>query len=175
MSDRYRKELLMIICAEVTDTYSSTMRAINKDNPKKLQQFMKTFKDAFDSALNNDEEYHQDVALEEAKNANNCNLSYKFMKLAQLSISAQENPDFVGRNLASIIKILLSKVPHDKAAAYENMRSKILNMSAAEITNINMPITAAYGQALTLLKTTLNGYQPGYITNVLASTARHLY
>lgn len=65
-----RKEKLKIIASDVdecTSTYSAFMRKLNKENPNLMKDFMRSFKDAFDAAMNERLENHQGVALLKAK------------------------------------------------------------------------------------------------------------
>lgn len=172
-----RKEALGLIslCAtapDTSDTYSSMMRKINKKNPESMKSFMKSFKEAFDSAIDHDLDAHQDVALLEAQKKLSYNLLVEFAKTAQ---ALYADPNVVGKALSDVSKLLLSRVPHDKVKAYDNVRSKLMNMNVSEISSTNLPDTAAYGQIITLMKTLLHGYDSEYIRNVLSSTANNLY
>ena len=52
---------------EVTETFSAAMRKLNKDEPKKVQEFMKALKEALDEALEEGVDDHQNIALLQAK------------------------------------------------------------------------------------------------------------
>ena len=59
---------LVRLMEEPTATYSSIMRDLNKDGDKdKRLAFMKSFKQAFDNAMNQSLENAQSIALLEAK------------------------------------------------------------------------------------------------------------
>jgi hypothetical protein len=158
---------------EETETYSSVMRDLNKNDPEKIPEFMRKFKDAFDAALESDIDDHQTVALMEAKTSLGCDVDYRLWKFAQVALS--NDPDKVGQTLASIVKIILSRVPHAQQDVYANIRKQLFTMSVAEIAGKSLPATAGYGQAITLIKTMLNGYDAAFIAKVLASISRHLY
>lgn len=52
--------------AEVTTTYSATMRRLRKDQPDKVLDFMKAFKKAFDQAIDEKLDDSESIALMEA-------------------------------------------------------------------------------------------------------------
>jgi hypothetical protein len=159
---------------EVTDTFSSHMRKLNKEDPEKAIAFMKAFKEAFDNALDNNLDNHQDVALLCAKESVANIKEDRLLKFAQATLFSKQNPQEVGASLARVINILMDKLPHDKAGALQNMRGKLSKINPTDIALSNMPETAAYGQSITLVKTLLNGYSPKYIQQVLHHTIQHL-
>ena len=161
-----KKELFMVLSsvAESTDTYSSVLRELNKnDDVEKRTLFMKKFKEAFDNAMDQDLDDHEDIALNEARK----------VKLAQLAMGNNSNQ--VGKIVADIVKVILARVPHDRVSTYNNMRNKILNINVSDVSGKNLPDTATYGQAITLIKTLLSGYDPEFIKKVLISAANNLY
>ena len=171
-----RKQIFAkILEPEFMDTYSSVMRDLNKQKSDKIKDFMASFKDAFDDAMEDKLEDHQDVALVAAKKVLAQNISWRFMKLAQAVVGISNNPEEVGRIVADIVKVILARMPKDKLSLYNNMRTKILNLNVAEISNTKLPDTAAYGQALTLIKTLLNGYDSEFVKKVLISASKYLY
>ncbi|KKN74495.1 hypothetical protein LCGC14_0390120 [marine sediment metagenome] len=168
-----KSELLTILASteESVDTYSSTMRELNKNDPKKIQLFMKKFKDAFDNVLDQGlEDNHQDIALEEAR----ASYHSRFVKLAQAAVGTSNNPNEVGKTVAEIVRVILARVPQEKDITYDTMRKKILSMNVAEISGTTLPDTAAYGQALTLIKTLLSGYAAEFVQQVLVSASNNL-
>ena len=158
---------------EPTSTYSATMREINKNNPELREEFMRKFKDAFDMAIEKGLQDPQTLALMEAKKSLGSNINYRLLKLAQ--IARTKDPAEVGRTLAAIVKIILTKLPYDSREAYENIRQKIMNLNTADISRKELPGTAAYGQALTLIKTMLHGYDQQFISKALSSLVKNLY
>ncbi len=56
---------------EDTSTYSAYMRKLKKDNPESMEEFMRHYKEAFDAAMEEDLENHQNVALLKAKQESN--------------------------------------------------------------------------------------------------------
>ena len=164
-----------ILEPESLDTYSSVMRDLNKQKSDKIKDFMVSFKEAFDDAMEDELEDHQAVALSAAKKVLAHNVSWRFTKLAQAVVGISDNPEEVGRIVADIMKVILARMSKDKLSVYNNMRTKILNLNVAEISNTRMPDTAAYGQALTLIKTLLNGYDSEFVKKVLISASKYLY
>lgn len=63
-----RKMALQLIkeSTEVTTTYSAMMRKLRKDQPGKVRDFMKAFKNAFDQATAQKLDDSESVALMEA-------------------------------------------------------------------------------------------------------------
>jgi len=159
---------------EETETFSAVMRKLNKDEPEKVQEFMKAFKKAFDDAIEDKLDDHQNIALLQAKKSIASKNNDRFLKMAQVMI-ANRNPQEVGASLAQVIKILMERLPHDKNSSLTNMRGKVSQLNPTEIALASMPDTAAYGQSITLIKTLLNGYSPEYIKQVLSFTAQSLY
>jgi len=94
-------------------------------------------------------------------------------KLAQ-SLSLGE-PVTVGQEMAGIIGFILRSVPEgDRLAALENLRSRLIELNAAEISAKTAPPSAAIGQSITFVKTLLNGLPYNYIKTVLDTTVRSL-
>ena len=84
MISRIKQLEYILASSEVTSTYSSTMRDLNKENNiNKTIQFMKAFKEAFDNAMEEGDENHQEVALLEAKRKTASN--YRLIELTKLS------------------------------------------------------------------------------------------
>lgn len=160
---------------ETTDTFSATMRKLHKEDPKKMVEFAKSFKEAFDDAMEEGIDDHQTVALLQAKKSVASIQEDRFLKFAQTIMASNRNPQEVGASLAQIIKILMEKLPHDRKSSLANMRNKVSKLNPTEIALSAMPETAAYGQSITLIKTLLNGYSPEYIKQVIAFTAQSLY
>ena len=160
---------------EITETFSGVMRELNKEDKEKALTFLRGFKDAFDEAMEEGLEDHQNLALLQAKKCVASQKNDRLIKLAQAMMSANRNPNEVGASLAQVIKILMEKLPHDNSVALTNMRNKLSQLNQTEIALSSMPETAAYGQSITLIKTLLNGYSPEYIRQVLSSTTKSLY
>lgn len=105
---------------------------------------------------------------------------YKSAKLFEekslLSLGQQSmqnaGADEVGRTLASIVRVILSRAPHDNATS--KIKEKFLALNPAEIAAKNSPESASYGQAITLVKTMLNGRDIGFISSALKSLVSNL-
>lgn len=169
MSRQLELAIILASTEESVDTYSSALRRLNKKNSKNTIEFMKRFKDAFDDALEQDLEEHQNIALRKA-------LAFKESRLVKLAktVIAGNNPVEVGKTVAHIVKVILARVPDKKDITYNTMRNKILNLNVAEISGTALPDTAAYGQSLTLIKTLLSGYDPEFVRKVLISASNYL-
>jgi len=95
-------------------------------------------------------------------------------KLAQ-SLSLGD-PTVVGQEMAGVIGFILRSVPdQDRVAALENLRGKLTVLNAAEIASKQAPPSAAIGQAITFVKTLLNGLPYNYVKTVLDTTIRSLH
>jgi flagellar biosynthesis/type III secretory pathway protein FliH len=171
-----RRALLTILSSteESVDTYSGALRELNKQDSESTMLFMKEFKDAFDNALEQGAEDHQDVALQEANKVLAEESKPRIIKLAQTAISTSNDPNEIGKTVAEIVKIILARMTEDRGTVYNNMRNKILSLNVAEISGTNLPETAAYGQSLTLIKTLLSGYDAQFVQQVLVSASNHL-
>lgn len=157
---------------EETSTYSAMMREINKNRPEIREEFMRKFKDAFDRAMEENLEDHQTIALMEAKKSLGSNINYRLYSLGQLAMT--NNPTQVGQTLAKVVKVLLSRVPHDQAKAYSTIRNKIMTIDPGSLASQDFPVTASYGQAITLIKTMLYGYDLKFVTQALNSLVKNL-
>ena len=106
-----RKEFFVILASteESVGTYSSVMRELNKQDSEKRKLFMRKFKDAFDAALDADNEDHQQVALMSAQKVL-AHSSERFVKLAQTAVGIGNNPNEVGKTVADIVKVILKQV-----------------------------------------------------------------
>lgn len=169
MSRQIELAIILASTEESVETYSAALRELNKNDSKNTISFMKQFKDAFDDALEQGLEDHQDVALMKALASQESRL----IKLAR-TVIAGNDPIQVGKTVAHIIKVILARVPQGKDVTYNTMRNKILNLNVAEISGTSLPDTAAYGQSITLIKTLLSGYDPEFVRKVLVSASNNL-
>ena len=98
----------------------------------------------------------------------------EIQKLAQtLSLG---DPVTVGREMAGIIGFILRSVPQEgRMGALENLRGKLAALNPAEISSKQSPPTAAVGQAITFVKTILNGLPYNYVKTVIDTTLRTLH
>lgn len=95
-------------------------------------------------------------------------------KLAQ-TISLGD-PVSVGREMAGIIGFILRSVPPDgRVQALQNLKGKLSALSPGDIAGKQSPPTAAVGQAITFVKTILNGLPYNYVKTVLDTTLRTLH
>jgi|ERR1700722_12218559 len=158
-------------------TYSSIMRALNKDNKKDLMQnFQQTFKAAFDKAYMSGEEHPEQIALEKAK----LELEAKTAELKDIitkTAAAIElgKPEEAGRYLAALVKFLLKRIsPEKRAKAINSMKNKIYYINEYTIASKRTPPSSSMGQSLTILKTLLLEHNPIYIRSVLNEIVKAL-
>lgn len=67
MSNRRKAFEKILATKEDASTYSSALRGMNKKNSNDTIPFMKAYKDAFDEAMEEALEDHQNIALLKAK------------------------------------------------------------------------------------------------------------
>lgn len=156
--------------ASKTQSYSSFMRDLVKSKDKEeIKRFQSIYKELFDKSVlenNFDEETLLNDAMEEF-NSDNLTKAASAINLG--------DPDFAGEYLANIIKFLLRRISDEKrTAAIQLMKKKIYYINEFSIAAKKIPASAAYGQAITLLKNVLIEHNPSYIRSVLNSIVVHL-
>lgn len=98
----------------------------------------------------------------------------RILKLAQ-AVNDLGDPRMTGRSISQIIRFLLRKIPFTKRPhAMMGLRKKIWELSEYDMAAKKSPDTASIGQAITFIKTLLNGKQPAYIRQVLSEVVRSL-
>ena len=158
-----------------TTTYSETMRWLKKNAPESMESFMKTYKDAFDEAMDRDVEDPESAAMLQALQAEVSPCSDRMYKMAQVVVH-MGSPEIAGKGLADIVSFIMKKVPDaSRPQAINNLRAKILKLNERNISAKAMPPTASFGQAITFIKTILNGHDSGYIKKVLTSISANLH
>jgi transcription termination factor NusB len=99
---------------------------------------------------------------------------YRLLKLGQAAMTLSDI-EITGKNIAEIIRFILSKIPYQKRPyALMKVRHKIWNLDEYDISSKKSPDTAAIGQAITFMKTLLNGKQSGYVRNVITEVVKRL-
>lgn len=150
-----------------SDSYSSIMRSLDK---KEKEVFQKAFKAAFDEALLSDSKRPEKEALEKAKPS----IKKHDLKTTASSIDLGD-PQYAGEYLAKLIKFLLRRIsPAKMKPAIETMKKKVYYINEYDIAAKKIPASAAYGQAITLLKHLLIEHNPQYIRTVLNNIIRFL-
>jgi len=176
-------------------SYSFIMRRLRQLGDKdRIKEFQKAFKDAFDEAYIEGLDNYDDVALmqaiqkvelkpEEAKAVDSEEKDTKKLEaevtsdLVKLGQAASDlgDPEFAGRAISDILKFLMRKIPYEQRPHnFMSMRQKILDLDEHDMASKNSPVTASMGQSLTMIKTLLNGKDPGYIRKTLEQIVRHL-
>ncbi len=171
-----RKTALDIMnSATPTTTYSETMRWINKNAPESMENFMKVYKDAFDEAMELEVDDPEGAAMLQALQTNASPYSDRIYKLAQ-NVIHMGSPEVAGKGLADIVSFIMKKVPDsNRPDAISSLKQKILRLNERNIAVKKTPDTASFGQAITFIKTVLNGHDPVYIRKVLTSISAHLH
>jgi transcription termination factor NusB len=160
--------------ASEDESYSSLMRELNKNNDERIEEFQKTFKDAFDAAYINGDEKPEEIALEKAKEII-AEITYDDLLFKAATSIEMGDPLYAGKYLSEIIKFLLRRIsPEKQAKALDLMKRKVWYINEYDIASKKIPASAAYGQAITLLKHILMEHSPNYIRAVLNSIVRNL-
>ena len=98
----------------------------------------------------------------------------KTIKLAR-TIIEMGTPEVAGKGIADIILFLLKRIePENRAKAIRKLKFKIWELDEINISSKKTPASASLGQALTFIKTILNGHNPHYIRSVLSNIVRNL-
>ena len=98
----------------------------------------------------------------------------RMIKIAQSAVFSGK-PEDTGDVLAYIIQFILKKVDFIRRPHYTaKLKEKIWNLNENEMGGKKSPQTASLGQAITFIKTILNGQPPSYIRAVLAQIMRVL-
>lgn len=169
-----RKVALDILNSTPTTNYSETMRWLNKNAPESVESFMKTFKIAFDEAVEKDLEDPANAAMLQALQTKASKTDERIFKLAQ-NIIHMGSPEIAGKGLADIVSFIMKRVPGaQRSKAIASLRQKILDLNEKNIAVKKVPETASFGQAITFIKTVLNGHDPAYIRKVLTSISANL-
>lgn len=98
----------------------------------------------------------------------------RLLKLGQLMVDHGEI-GATGRGIAEVIKFLMRKVPYEKRPhSIMSLKKKVWDLDEYDMASKKSPPTASMGQAITFIKTLLNGKSPGYIRSVLSVVVRNL-
>ena len=160
-------------------SYSAIMRMMRKKADKdQVRQFLTFFKNEFDKALKKNLQKPEKIALQ--------NSLIKFNKLHKLkvkkklvksaAVSELGNPIMVGKYLADIVKFTLMRLPPERRPkAMDSLRNKFYTMNITDISQKDLPPTAAIGQSITFVKTVLFNHDPHYIRQVINNLVKNLY
>jgi transcription termination factor NusB len=97
-----------------------------------------------------------------------------FNKYAQ-SVIELGDPQAAGKSLAEIVKFITKRISKERRTeSLGKLRNKIWNLNEHDISSKKTPPTASLGQAITFLKTVLNGHKPQYIRDILRAVVREL-
>lgn len=158
--------------------YSAIMRKLReKASQEQVIRFLKIYKEQFDNAVKKKLQKPERVALQNAlikfNRFHKIKLDKKLTKNA--SISELGNAEQVGRYLSDIVKFTISKMQQEKRlAALHKLKQKFYSMNESEISNKNLPESAAVGQSITFVKHVLFNHDAKYIRDVLNALVRYL-
>lgn len=158
--------------------YSAFMRKLReKASQEQVMVFLKMYKDQFDNAVKKKLQKPERVALQNAlvkfNKVHKIRLDKKMTKSA--SVSELGNAEQVGRYLSDIVKFTISKMQQEKRLnALQKLKQKFYSMNENEISNKNLPESAAVGQSITFVKHVLFNHDAKYIRDVLNALVRYL-
>lgn len=158
--------------------YSAFMRKLReRASQEQVLLFLKLYKDHFDNAVKKKLQKPERVALQNAlvkfNKVHKVRLDKKMTKSA--SVSELGNAEQVGRYLSDIVKFTISKMQQEKRlTALQRLKQKFYSMNENEISNKNLPESAAVGQSITFVKHVLFNHDAKYIRDVLNALVRYL-
>lgn len=158
--------------------YSAVMRKLReKASQEQVLLFLKLFKMQFDNAVKKKLQKPERVALQNAlvkfNKVHKIKLDKKLLKNA--SVSELGNAEQVGKYLSDIVKFTIAKMQQDKRLnAVQRLRQKFLLMNENEISQKNLPESAAVGQSITFVKHVLFNHDSKYVRDVLNALVRNL-
>lgn len=155
--------------------YSFILRFLRKEHPNKVFPFLQEFKSAFQEAVNEELEYPEDLAIMQALSFIGVyDIDESLYKEAK-SIIDVGAPESAGKGIAAIVAFLMQRIsPEKRSESISNLKLKIMKLNTNEMASKEMPGTAAYGQAITFIKTVLNGHPANYISEVLKYINKNL-
>jgi hypothetical protein len=162
---------------EDTDTYSSIMRSLNKDNNHDAMiSFQTTFKQAFDAAYIAGEEHPEETALEKAKaELNEKTAELKAMLVKTAAAIELGPPEEAGAYMAALVKFLLKRISPDKRPkAIQAMKRKIYYINEYQVASKRTPPSSSMGQSITIIKNLLLEHPAEYVRLCLNSIVKHL-
>jgi transcription termination factor NusB len=87
----------------------------------------------------------------------------------------EKNPVYVAETLEKIIKVMVDRISVEKRpSSLENIKNKILDFNALEMSQKKSPGGAAIGASLGLIKNILNSKDPYFINIVISELAKRL-
>lgn len=160
-------------------SYSAIMRMMRKKADKEqVRQFLAFFKNEFDKALKKNLQKPEKIALQNSlikfNKLHKIKVKKKLVKSA--TVSELGNPMLVGKYLADIVKFTLMRLPPERRPkAMDTLRNKFYTMNITDISQKDLPPTAAIGQSITFVKTVLFNHDPHYIRQVINNLVKNLY
>ena len=98
----------------------------------------------------------------------------RMYKIAMSTID-MENHINAGKGISNIVKFLISRADPSKRNEYlYKVRQKVQQLNAAEMASKDMPQSASIGQAITFIKTVLNGKPAHFVKLVLDEIIKNL-
>lgn len=86
------------------------------------------------------------------------------------------DPRQAGKGIADIVLFLLKRIDiKNRNKAIDKMKLKILALNPLELSSKKSPASASMGQAITFIKTILNGHNPIYIKSILNEIVKNLH
>lgn len=159
-------------------SYSAIMREINKNyNDEVIEYFLFLYKKYFDLALENNIQKSEYVALQNTlvEFSKKYKIKIKDSLIKNATITELGSAEDIGQYISNVIKFLMNKIS-DKSRnkSLEGLKHKLMQLSPNELSNKEMPNSAAIGQAITFVKNILFNHDPSFIKEVLRHVIKNL-
>ncbi len=140
-------------------------------------EFLKIFNSFFNKAVKNNLQSPERVALQKA--LVDLNKRYKITLdkdiIKNAAITELGHPQQVGNYLANMIRFILLRIsPEKRQKAIDGLKHKIYHLNEVDISDKNLPASAAIGQSITLVKNVLFNHNHTYVRAVINSLVRSL-
>jgi len=167
-SDLFNQLLMKINNADYLSNRNDIIKKLTKIYSRtivleyiKNQDLDKSKESAYKKILHRSEQYLSEGQME-----------VEFIKEA---IGFPEDPKFVSKQIKNIIDIMLSRMsPESRLKSYPNLRGKITNFNAHEMSQKKHYGGSSIGSSISLVKNILNGRDPHFIKMVIEDLGRNL-
>lgn len=159
-------------------SFSAIMRQIRQQcDEEQVRSFLKIYYNMFESAVKNNLESPDRVALQNTLIEFNKHYSIELDNdlIKNAAITELGNPQQVGKYLADMIRFIMIRIsPEKRSKAFHSVSNKIYYLNENDLSNKNLPASSAMGQSITLVKNVLFNHNPRYIREVINNVVRNL-
>lgn len=159
-------------------SFSAIMRKLRKRTSKDIvRKFLEIYKHEFDSAISEQLEAPDRIALQKSlikfNKINKIKLDKNIIKNA--AITELGNPEIIGKYISDIVKFIMNRISaENRAHSLENLKRKIYALNENELASKTMPASSAMGQSITFIKHILFNHDPGYVRKVINNIVKNL-